>query len=85
MIINDTRADPVYREVPTVQSLGVAAYAGIPMVTSDGHTIGLFCAVDFQPREWKEADVEVLVEVAASTMREIELRTEVAKRLPDPG
>lgn len=81
LIINDTRADPVYREVPTVQSLGVAAYAGIPMITSDGHTIGSFCAVDFQPREWKETDVEVLTELAASTMREIELRAEIAERL----
>ena len=81
LIINDTRADPVYRVIPTVQSLGVAAYAGIPMVNSDGHAIGSFCAVDFQPRQWKETDVEVLVELAASAMREIELRTEIAERV----
>lgn len=81
LIINDTRTDPVYREVPTVQALGIAAYAGIPMVTSDGHAIGSFCAVDFQPRQWRETDVEILVELAASAMREIELRTEIAERL----
>lgn len=79
LIINDTRADPVYRTVPTVQSMGVAAYAGIPMTTSDGQAIGSFCAVDYQPREWTQTDVEVLRELAESAMREIELRRWVAE------
>jgi len=46
LVINDTLADPVFREVPTVQSLGVRAYAGIPLVTDDGQAIGSFCAID---------------------------------------
>ena len=81
LLINDTRADPVYRTVPTVQSMGIAAYAGIPMLTSEGHAIGSFCAVDFEPRKWTDTDAEVLGELAASAMREIELRAEVADRL----
>lgn len=80
LLIPDTRADPVYREVPTVKSLGIVAYAGIPLITSEGHALGSFCAVDFVPRNWKETDVEVLTELAASTVREIELRMEVAER-----
>ena len=32
LVIPDTEADPVYREVPTVQSLGVKAYVGVPIV-----------------------------------------------------
>ncbi|MBA4157154.1 MAG: GAF domain-containing sensor histidine kinase [Gemmatimonadetes bacterium] len=74
LVIPDTRADPVYRAVPTVESLGIAAYLGIPLTTSEGHTIGSFCVVDFEPREWRSEDVELLSELAASTMREIELR-----------
>src|SRR3954462_13277742 len=31
LLIPDTMADPVFRDVPTVQSLGVRAYAGIPL------------------------------------------------------
>lgn len=46
LLIPDTVADPVFREVPTVQSLGVRAYAGIPLVTAEGHAIGSFCAID---------------------------------------
>jgi PAS domain S-box-containing protein len=82
LIINDTRAHPVYRDVPTVKSLGVAAYLGIPLTTPDGQTIGSFCAIDFQPREWREVDVELMQELAASTMREISLR-EAQKKLAE--
>ncbi|MEW5930977.1 MAG: GAF domain-containing protein [Gemmatimonadota bacterium] len=80
LAIPDTRSDPEYRGVPTVESLGVAAYLGVPLVTSRGQAIGSFCAVDFEPREWRQGDVEVLRELAASAMREIELRREVAER-----
>jgi signal transduction histidine kinase len=74
LVINDTVADPVYRQVPTVTSLGVRAYLGIPMQLSSGERIGSFCAIDFQPRNWSALDVEVMSELAASTLREIELR-----------
>jgi signal transduction histidine kinase len=74
LLIPDTMADPVFRKVPTVQSLGVRAYAGIPLITDDGHAIGSFCAIDFVPRQWSPLDVEILTELAASAMREIKLR-----------
>jgi PAS domain S-box-containing protein len=76
LVIEDTLADPVYRQVPTVTSLGVRAYLGIPLRTQ-GATIGSFCAIDFQPREWSALQVEVMEELAASTMREIELRSAI--------
>jgi PAS domain S-box-containing protein len=74
LVINDTLAHPIYRNVPTVESLGVRAYVGVPLITSAGQAIGSFCALDFQPRAWTELDVEVLVELAVSTLRLIELR-----------
>jgi signal transduction histidine kinase len=74
LVIPDTRAHPEYSTVPTVESLGVAAYLGIPLKTSDGQVIGSFCAVDFEPREWTHSDVEILTELAASSLREVELR-----------
>ncbi|MDP9003774.1 MAG: GAF domain-containing sensor histidine kinase [Verrucomicrobiota bacterium] len=77
LIINDTMEHPVFREIPTVQSLGVRAYAGIPLITNEGHAIGSFCAIDFAPRAWSPLDVEILTELAASAMREIKLRSAV--------
>ena len=77
LVLADVTLVPVFCDVPTVQSLGVRAYAGIPLVTPEGRVLGSFCAVDFQPRQWTETDIEVLVELAYSTMREIQLRQAV--------
>ena len=74
LVIDDTAADPVYRNVPTVKSLGVAAYVGVPLVMQNGEAIGSFCAIDVQPRDWTPMEIEVLGELAASAKREIELR-----------
>jgi len=75
LVINDTHANPVFHAVPTVESLGVRAYLGVPLVTATGHAIGSFCAIDFVPREWTPLDIEVMQELAASTLREVELRS----------
>jgi signal transduction histidine kinase len=77
LVINDTMADPVFSKIPTVQSLGVRAYAGIPLITDEGKAIGSFCAIDFAPRSWSALDIEILSELAASAMREIKLRSAV--------
>jgi two-component system, cell cycle sensor histidine kinase and response regulator CckA len=73
LVIEDTRAHAVFRTVPTVESLGVAAYLGIP-IRFGGQAIGSFCAIDFAPRRWSDDDVEILAELALSAQREIELR-----------
>jgi signal transduction histidine kinase/CheY-like chemotaxis protein len=77
LVIPDTAADPLYRGVPTVCTLGVAAYVGVPLVI-EGQAIGAFCTIDTRPRNWTADEVRVLVELAASAQREIELRGAVA-------
>lgn len=79
LLIEDTLASEVFRDVPTVRSLGVRAYAGIPLVTESGHAIGSFCAVDFSPRVWLPLDIDILTECAGSALREIKLRSAVAE------
>jgi signal transduction histidine kinase len=74
LVIHDTLAEPAFREVPTVVSLGVRAYLGVPMRTRDGFAVGSFCAIDFAPRAWSAEDVELLTTLAAAAMREVELR-----------
>jgi len=51
---------------------GVGAYAGVPLVVQ-GSVIGAFCVVDSEPRDWTPTQIEVLSELAHSTVREIEL------------
>ena len=78
LVIPDTRAEPAYRGVPTIKSLGVAAYVGVPLVI-DGQAVGAFCAIDTAPHAWSAAEVEVLRELAASAQREMELRRALAR------
>ena len=74
LVIPDTRAHPVYRNVPTVESLGVAAYLGAPLVLLSGEVIGAFCAIDMKPREWTALQVQDAVDLASLVVSEIELR-----------
>lgn len=72
LVIPDTRAHPVYRKVPTVESLGVAAYLGIPLRLRSGVVIGSFCAIDHKPRAWTAADVTQAEELARMVVAAIE-------------
>ena len=76
LVIPDTRADAAYAHIPTVESMGVAAYVGVP-IRGGGQVLGSFCAVDFVPREWTAVEVQTLVELARSAEREIELRRHI--------
>lgn len=74
LVIDDTHRDPVYRNVPTVTTLGVRSYLGVPLRLEDGEVIGSFCAIDFEPRSWSESDIETMRDLAQSTLREIRQR-----------
>jgi PAS domain S-box-containing protein len=84
LVIGDTAAHHVYRDVPTVRSLGVAAYVGVPLVVG-GHPVGALCVIDTAPRDWTPEEVEVLGELADSGRRELELRAALgdARRAED--
>jgi signal transduction histidine kinase len=74
LVIPDTRADPVYRNVPTVESLGVAAYLGVPIRAPGGEVLGSFCAIDFTPKNWSQLEVDTMKELGKSAEREVAIR-----------
>jgi GAF domain-containing protein len=74
LVIDDARAHPLVRGSPAIEALGVVAYAGIPLVTPEGHALGTLCAIDTAPRAWTVAQVATLGDLAACAMTEIELR-----------
>jgi PAS domain S-box-containing protein len=57
-----------------MESMGIAAYVGVPLRLTDGTVIGAFCVVDTTPRRWRQREVQVLRELATSAVTEIELR-----------
>jgi GAF domain-containing protein len=72
LIVGDARTDLLLRDHPAVLSLGVMAYAGIPLITSDGDTVGTLCAIDMIPRDWTDdqlARLALLADVATDQLQ----------------
>ena len=80
LVLEDARRHPLLRHNPVIRELGWVAYAGVPVSTRQGHTIGALCVADKTPRLWSERDIALLQDLAASVVTEIELRTEIAER-----
>ena len=66
--------DPLVRDSAAVAELGVVAYVGMPLFTSDGHVLGSFCVIDTAPRIWTIDELALLRDFAAAAMTEIALR-----------
>jgi diguanylate cyclase (GGDEF)-like protein len=80
LVVHDARVHPLVCDNLAIRDLGVIAYLGAPLTTSEGQTLGSFCVIDGKPRPWTGHDLETVSEMAASTMIEVELRMEVARR-----
>ena len=80
LIINDVAADPDLGGHPAVEEYGMEAYLGVPLITSEGRTVGTFCVVEWEPRTWTDEDVATAEDFAASARTEIELRLELNRR-----
>ena len=80
LVLEDARRHPLLRHNPVIRELGWVAYAGVPLVTRQGHTIGALCVADKTARLWSERDIALLQDLAASVVTEIELRTEISER-----
>ncbi len=73
LIVDDAREHPVLKDNLAIRDLNVIAYAGIPLIDSDGQVLGTLCTIDDHPRVWTRHQVALLKDIADSVMREIEL------------
>ena len=73
LVIDDTHSDDAWHSVPTVESLSVRAYVGVP-IKVDGEIIGSFCVIDVKPRKWNPHELETIRQLAISAGREVNLR-----------
>ncbi|HEX5689571.1 MAG TPA: GAF domain-containing sensor histidine kinase, partial [Roseiflexaceae bacterium] len=74
LIVEDARTHPLVHDNLAIPDLNVIAYAGVPLIDPQGHALGSLCVIDGQARQWTEAELGILKELAASVMTEIELR-----------
>jgi PAS domain S-box-containing protein len=60
-------------DLPAVTSGQVAAYLGAPLIAASGHVVGVLAIYDRVPRDWSEDAGELLEQLAASVVAELEL------------
>ncbi len=80
LIVSDARQDERFADNPIVTGgLGVRAYAGIPLVTSDGYALGTLCVVDQSTRQFTSEQRELLTVLAAQAANHLEKRREATR------
>jgi len=74
-VITDAAFDPRTLANPLVAGeLGLRFYAGVPLTTHDGYNLGTLCVIDQKPRDATAHELEILADLAALVMDELELR-----------
>jgi GAF domain len=73
LLVTDARVHPVLRDNLAIRDMGVIAYAGIPLIDTDGHALGTLCVIDSQPRHWTSNQIQLLSDIAGSVVTEISL------------
>ncbi len=74
IIVPDATKDVRFLQHPAVTGEShIRFYAGVPLKTMDGHTIGTVCAIDRSPKSFSHRDIAILQELAGVAMDRIEL------------
>jgi len=78
MLIDDARRHAVLRNNLAVRDHGVIAYAGVPLTTAEGDTLGALCVIDRRPRDWGAGDhLSILSDLARAAASEMALLAHV--------
>ncbi|BES70146.1 EAL domain-containing protein [Marinobacter nanhaiticus D15-8W] len=73
LVIEDFLAKDFYQDCPQAK-LGMRFYAGAPLTTHDGYTLGTLCVLGPEPRKASDEELEGLVDLSHMVMAQIELQ-----------
>lgn len=74
LVVEDARVHPDLHDNPAIAELGVVAYLGIPLETSDGQVLGTLCVIDHEPRAWTREQVATMTDLAYAAVVQLERR-----------
>ena len=82
VVVEDIAKDPRFANNPILIEQGIRFYAGAPLKTRSGFTIGSLCIIHANPRAFTEEERARLRKIADDLMGRIELECESAKTQP---
>ncbi len=78
MVVPDARRDARFASNPLVTlPPGVVFFAGVPLIASNGETVGALCIADHKARTLSETHVQLLQGLAAQATEQLELRSSI--------
>lgn len=89
LIVEDSLEDPRFAESCLVTGPPhIRFYAGVPLLLPSGHALGSLCVLDTRPRTFSDHEVQLLTDLAALVMGQIDLhqmagRVNEVTRLPN--
>jgi hypothetical protein len=76
MVVQDAKLDPNLKDYAAVtREAGIRFYAGAPLTTHDGHTLGSLCVIDQKPADLTELQREMLQNLARQVIQLLEFES----------
>lgn len=79
--VSNAKEDPRFRDHPAIESLGVVAYLGAPIVAGEDGPIGALCAIVDSPRDWSDRDERNLATLASAISEIVSHRLTMLREL----
>jgi PAS domain S-box-containing protein len=71
-VVGDARDDQRFADNPLVTGdPHIRAYAGVPLTSIDGHALGTLCAIDREPRQFSDRELDILRDLASIARHQI--------------
>lgn len=77
LIVEDARKVELLKDNKAIPDLNVVGYLGIPLTLSNKTSLGSFCVIDSEPREWTQTEIKIMQELADILIKEFEMRAHV--------
>lgn len=74
LAITDARDDERCGANPAVVEMGIVGYAEMPLTDAEGTVLGALCVIAHEPREWTEAELSLLADMALACSDSLRLR-----------
>lgn len=84
LVVNDLLASPYYKDSYLAES-GIRFYAGAPLITRDGYSLGAMCVLGPEPRQITPQERASLEDLASMVMAQIELQHAMGRVDPVSG